>query len=85
MDVSIGQRQGEAKAYRLMHKSHFAKLAFEAGRMSALPRNHRDRPLLGRSNASAWSEPGFAHWSGKTSLEKSLQKKRRKPESLRLI
>jgi hypothetical protein len=86
MDVSIGQRQGEAKAYRLMHKSHFAKLAFEARRMSALPRNHRDRLLLGRWNASAWSEPGFAHWSGKTSLEeKSPQNKRRKPEGLRQI
>src|SRR5580704_3111818 len=76
MDVSIGQRQGEAKAYRFMHKSHFAQLAFEAGRMSALPRNHRDRLLLGRSNASAWSEPGSAHWSGKTSLRRSRCKRK---------
>jgi hypothetical protein len=69
-----------------MHKSHFAQLAFEARRMSALPQNHWGRLLLGRSNASAWSEPGFAHGSGKTFLEeKSPQKKRRKPEGLRQI
>src|SRR5271170_8094827 len=45
MDMSVGQRQRKAKADRLMHKSDFAQFAFESWRMSALPRNHLDRPL----------------------------------------
>ena len=63
-----------------MHESYFAQLAFESRRMSALPRNQLGKALLGRWDASAWSQPGSAHGSG----EKLPQKKRRKPGSLRL-
>src|SRR5271169_6128747 len=75
MDVSVRKRQSKAEANRLMHKSYFAQFAFEARRMSALPRNQLGRPLLGRSNASAWRQPGSAHWSGKTSLKGSGTKR----------
>jgi hypothetical protein len=76
MEVSVGQRQAEAEACSLVHKGCFAKLAQEADRASAPQDSFPSRALLGRWNASAGSALSFVHWSGKTSLEGRVCKRK---------
>jgi hypothetical protein len=73
MQAPVRQRQREAQARRLVHKSRLAQLALKRIYAPA-PASIPDRALLGRRNAPAWSAPASTHCVGKKCGKKCWKK-----------